>query len=102
MRKLDILIYISKVLLTVQNLLLSFRALDLRDVAWCVKQAEFAAAVETLVHTQSSRVDAERRRLLRDDQVEGLLGFWLRGCLCICGRYCVMGLWLVVWIGEES
>lgn len=61
--------------LTVQNLLLPFRALDLRDMTRCIEQAELPPAVETLVHAQPARVDAERGCLLRNHQVKGLFRF---------------------------
>lgn len=65
--------------LTVQHLPLSFSALHLSDVARRVEEAELAAAVEALVHAQAAGVDAERRCLLRDHQVQGFLGLRLHG-----------------------
>lgn len=59
--------------LTVQDLLLSLRCLDLGNVQRRVKEAELAAAVETLVLAQAVRVNAERGRLLGNDQVLLLL-----------------------------
>lgn len=60
---------VSIVKLTVQNLLLSISTFHLRNMARSVEQTELPAAVKALVHAEAARVDAERGRLLRDNQV---------------------------------